>query len=126
MVFSIANLVLPKLRLPKATIEYYADRINYYNGPYLKQLNQDTLQLYLLCYGGKYREQSEPEMLLWDQCGCLIASIIVYYNAYTLNHLYVNAKSLAEKDLLIALSPGAWVHINMIGYYRFAGINSTR
>ncbi len=79
-----------------------------------------------LLNGGKFRGQSEAEMLLWDQCSRLVASIIVYYNAYILNHLYVNAKSQAEKDLLIALSPGAWAHINMIGYYRFAGIDSAR
>jgi len=49
-VFMIAKSVLPKLQLPVASIEYYAQLINYYNGVRLKQLNEDTIQLYLLCY----------------------------------------------------------------------------
>lgn len=49
-VFIIANNVLPKLQLPDATINYYADLINYYNGTRLKQLNSDSAALYLLCY----------------------------------------------------------------------------
>ncbi|WP_423064040.1 DUF4158 domain-containing protein [Candidiatus Paracoxiella cheracis] len=49
-VFFIAKVVLPKLNLPAATIDYYASLINYYNGARLKQLNSDTIHLYLLCY----------------------------------------------------------------------------
>lgn len=40
--------------------------------------------------------------------------------------MYVNSKTDAEKNLLIALSPGAWVHINMVGHYRFCGLGSDR
>ena len=36
----------------------------------------------------------------------------------------MNAKTQAEKDAIIAFSPGAWVHINMVGYYRFCGLDS--
>jgi TnpA family transposase len=79
-----------------------------------------------LLNGGKFRGQSEAEMILWDQCTRLVASIILYYNAYILNHLYLNAKSQAEKDVILALSPGAWIHINMLGYYRFCGLDSSR
>lgn len=79
-----------------------------------------------LLNGGKFRGQSEAEMMLWDQCSRLVAEIILYYNAYILNHMYVNSKTQAEKDLIIALSPGAWVHINMIGYYRFCGLDNSR
>lgn len=39
-----------------------------------------------------------------------------------LNHWYVNAKTQEERDVLAALSPGAWVHINLVGYYRFRGL----
>ena len=49
-VFLIAKKVLPKLQLPVATINYYSELINYYNGARLKRLNSDTIQLYLLCY----------------------------------------------------------------------------
>lgn len=48
--FIIAKTVIPKLRLPTATIEYYAQLINYYNGVRLRQLHEDAVQLYLLCY----------------------------------------------------------------------------
>ena len=79
-----------------------------------------------LLNGGKFRGQSEAEMMLWDQCSRLVAAIILYYNAYILNHLYINAKSQAEKDLILALSPGAWIHINLLGYYRFCGLESSQ
>ena len=50
-IFTIAEAVLPKLQLPAATADYYAQLINYYNGVRLQQLDTDTVQLYLLCYG---------------------------------------------------------------------------
>ncbi|MCX7124273.1 MAG: DUF4158 domain-containing protein, partial [Gammaproteobacteria bacterium] len=50
MVFLIAKSVLLKLQLPDATIDYFAQLINYYNGTRLKQLNPDIVSLYLLCY----------------------------------------------------------------------------
>ena len=43
-------MVLPKLQLPIVTIDYYATLINYYYAARLKQINQHTAQLYLLCY----------------------------------------------------------------------------
>lgn len=49
-VFTLAVAVIPKLRLPTTTTQYYASLINYYNGPRLKQINPDSIQLYLLCY----------------------------------------------------------------------------
>lgn len=30
------------------------------------------------------------------------------------------------KRYLVDLSPGAWVHINMLGYYQFCGDNQDR
>ena len=77
-----------------------------------------------LLNGGKFRGQSEAEMMIWDQCTRLVAAVILYYNTYILNYLYLNAKTQAEKDWLIALSPGAWIHVNMLGYYQFCGLNS--
>ena len=57
-----------------------------------------------LLNGGKFRGQSETEMMLWDQCSRLVAAIVLYYNAYVLNYLYINAKSQAEKEAW--LKPG--------------------
>ncbi len=65
-------------------------------------------------------------MMIWDQCSRLVAAVILYYNAYILNYLYLKAKTQEEKDLIIALSPGAWVHINMLGYYQFCGLESSK
>jgi TnpA family transposase len=49
-IFEIAKVVLPKLGLPAATISYYASLVYYYDGSGLKQLNDHTVGLYLLCY----------------------------------------------------------------------------
>ena len=49
-IFDIAKFILPQLGLPTATIAYYANLIHYYDGPGLKQLNKNTIGLYLLCY----------------------------------------------------------------------------
>ena len=70
--------------------------------------------------GGKFRGQSEVEMMIWDQCSRLIAAIILYYNTYILNHLYLNASTEEEKCFLLSLSPGAWVHIKLLGHYIFS------
>lgn len=49
-IYKIAQEVVPMLSLPNTTVEYYANLINYYNGPKLKQLKPDQVGLYLLCY----------------------------------------------------------------------------
>ena len=72
-----------------------------------------------LLNGGKFRGQSESEMIIWEQCSRLVAAIILYYNAYILNHLYLAAKTDEERNFLLHLSPGAWVHIKLLGYYSF-------
>ena len=79
-----------------------------------------------LLNGGKFRGQSEAEMVLWDQCSRLVAAIILYYNAYILNHLFVNARSEMEKEVILGFSPAAWIHINMLGYYKFCGPENNR
>ena len=79
-----------------------------------------------LLNGGKFRGQSETEMMIWHQCSRLVAAVILYYNAYILNYLYVNAKTQEEKELILALSPGAWEHINLLGYYQFCGLKSAQ
>jgi TnpA family transposase len=79
-----------------------------------------------LLNGGKFRGQSETEMMIWNQCSRLVAAVILYYNAYILNYLYVKAKTQEEKELIIALSPGAWEHINLLGYYQFCGLEGAQ
>ena len=71
---------------------------------------------------GELRGQNEIEMEIWHQCTRLISSVMLYYNAYILNSLYMATKSEAEKKFLIALSPCAWAHINLLGYYQFCDL----
>ncbi len=70
---------------------------------------------------GMLRGQSEIEMEIAHQCTRLIASIILYYNSYILNSLYESTEDKDEKAFLASLSPSAWVHINLLGYYQFCG-----
>ena len=100
----------------RIAIEYALNRGEAFNNLY---------RAIALFNGGKFRGQNETEMILWDQCTRLVAAIILYYNAYNLNYLYLNAKSQEEKTLILALSPGAWIHINLLGYYRFCGLESS-
>ena len=48
-----------------------------------------------------------------------IAAVIHYYNAYILNSLYENSTDEEERKYLAGLSPTAWIHINLLGYYEF-------
>ena len=70
---------------------------------------------------GELRGQSEIEMEIWNQCTRLIASIILYYNTYILNSLYIRINDPVEKAFIASLSPGAWIHVNLLGYYQFCG-----
>ncbi|MFN3233841.1 MAG: Tn3 family transposase [Gammaproteobacteria bacterium] len=75
---------------------------------------------------GELRGKSEIEMEIWHQCTRLISSIILYYNTHILNTLYENSTSQSEKDFLVKVSPGAWSHINLLGYYQFCGKHNDR
>ena len=68
---------------------------------------------------GELRGQSDVEMEVWNQCTRLISSIILYYNTVILNKVYENARNDEERGYLVGLSPGAWVHIPMLGFYQF-------
>jgi len=70
---------------------------------------------------GEFRGKSETEIEVWNQCTRLISAIILYYNTYILNSLYVKSTDEQTEKYLLGLSPGAWVHINMLGYYQFCG-----
>ena len=73
---------------------------------------------------GELRGQNEVEMEIWNQCTRLISSVILYYNTYILNSLYLNAKTDSEREFLCSFSPAAWVHINLLGHYQFCRIAS--
>jgi hypothetical protein len=73
---------------------------------------------------GALRGTSKIEMEVWNHCTRLISSIILYYNSYILNGLYENAEDEKIKEYLLSLSPGAWIHVNLLGYYQFTGERS--
>lgn len=49
-IFNIAKCLLPQLGFETETICYYANLTRYYDGPGLKQLHQNIVGLYLVCY----------------------------------------------------------------------------
>lgn len=70
---------------------------------------------------GQLRGRSEIEMMIWDACTRLLASIIQYYNTLILNNFYEKATDQQARDFLLRASPTAWAHINLLGHYQFAG-----
>lgn len=70
---------------------------------------------------GALKGNNKVEMEMWNQCTRLISSIILYYNTYILNGLYEKATDEKMKGYLLSLSPGAWIHINFLGLYKFFG-----
>jgi len=68
---------------------------------------------------GALRGKSEIEMEIWHQCTRLIAAIIHYHNTYILNTLYQQATSDEEKEFLKKLSPTAWSHVLLLGFFQF-------
>lgn len=94
----------------RRAILYALNRGEQYNGLY---------RAISILNNGELRGRTEIEMNIWHQCTRLIAAIIHYYNAYILNNLYVNSKNEEERRFLASLSPTAWIHINLLGYYQF-------
>ncbi|WP_032114041.1 Tn3 family transposase [Candidatus Paracaedibacter symbiosus] len=94
----------------RRAILYALNRGEQYNGLY---------RAISILNNGELRGKTEIEMEVWHQCTRLIAAVIHYYNAYILNSLYVNSKDEEEKRFLASLSPTAWVHVNLLGYYQF-------
>ncbi len=73
---------------------------------------------------GALRGASKVQMEVWNNCTRLISSIILYYNSYILNGLYEKAQDSEVKEYILSLSPSAWIHVNLLGYYQFIGDRS--
>jgi|GEM_PF-1497420 len=108
--FLLSYLHDPELR---RAISIALNRGEAYNGLY---------RAITLLKKGNLRGQNEIEMEIWHQCTRLISAIILYYNTYILNSLYVAATSEEEKEFLLKLSPCAWAHINLLGFYQFCDL----
>jgi len=68
---------------------------------------------------GELRGKSEIEMETWNQCTRLIAAIVHYYNTFIINSLHEISLNDDEKRFLESLSPTAWVHILLLGFFQF-------
>ena len=69
--------------------------------------------------GGRFRGGSELEMEIWNESTRLVASAIIYYNAYILSELLNQAKSDKLIEIVTQFSPVAWAHLNFLGNYEF-------
>lgn len=76
-------------------------------------------------HGGKFRGTTENELRIWNECCSLIANVVIYYNALILSQIYqTQAKQGNTQGLefIKRLSPIAWRHIILDGYYQFRNI----
>ena len=63
-------------------------------------------------------------MAICNQCGRLIANVVIAYNSILLSRLldrYQTAGNQKALDLLKKISPVAWQHIHFLGHYTFRG-----
>ncbi len=73
--------------------------------------------------GKQFRGSHEAEIELWNECARLIANCIIYYDALILSRLkeyFEERESNESLELLKRISPVAWQHINLSGFYTFA------
>ena len=73
--------------------------------------------------GGKFRGNTERELELWNDCSRLIANCIIFYNAYILSSLLAQKENNQETEavqFLKNMSPVAWQHVNLFGWYDFS------
>jgi TnpA family transposase len=72
--------------------------------------------------GNKFRGSHHAELTLWNECARLIANCVIHYNAQILSELKELNEHKGNKENLEALkriSPVAWFHINLSGFYSF-------
>ena len=74
-------------------------------------------------HGQKFRGKNDREIELWNECGRLLSNCMIYYNATLLNALLTKLQKEKGNEKLIEqlkyISPVAWIHINLYGYYSF-------
>jgi len=78
-------------------------------------------------HGRKFRGSSDRELELWNECARLMANCIIYYNANLLDTLLLKLQKEGHADAIEQIkfiSPVAWQHVNLYGYYTFEGQQS--
>lgn len=79
-------------------------------------------------HGGKFRGSTENELRIWNECCSLIANVVIYYNVLILSQIYQMQEkqgNLQTLEFIKRLSPIAWRHIILDGYYQFRNIAGT-
>jgi TnpA family transposase len=69
--------------------------------------------------GGRLRGITELELELWNECARLIASAVIFYNAYILSLLLERTIDDKLIEVLLRLSPVGWSHLSFLGEYKF-------
>jgi hypothetical protein len=66
--------------------------------------------------------RGDLEVDIANQCGRLIANVVIAYNSMLLSGLlsrYLSAGNEKALDLLRRISPAAWQHLHFLGHYAF-------
>jgi len=77
--------------------------------------------------GGKLRVRTEAEQQLWNECSRLIANAIIHYNTALLSRVYEQKRAAGDQaamQLIAAMSPVAWQHVNLFGSFEFGPVAS--
>lgn len=72
--------------------------------------------------GRQFRDSTEMEVSVWNECARLLTNAIIYYNAMLLEKLIQYCEKNGKVHLveqIKRLSPVAWQHINCYGRYEF-------
>ena len=72
--------------------------------------------------GQKFRGANQKEIEIWNECARLIANSIIFYNAKILSAFLEKLEKNGDAALieqLAHISPAAWFHINLAGFYDF-------
>lgn len=71
---------------------------------------------------GKFRVKTELEQNIWNECARFLTNCIIFYNAYLLSALLIEAEKAdkaEEVEIIKHISPVAWRHVNLIGRFEF-------
>jgi hypothetical protein len=85
--YRLAQKLLPELKISNESIKYYASLVSYYSVFRLKQLNEQTVRIYLLCFV-YHRYQKLHDNLI----NCLI---------YNVRHYHDGAKKAAKERVYV-------------------------
>jgi hypothetical protein len=89
--------------------------------------NHQLVRAVAYANGGKLRVRTDQEQQLWSECSRLLASCLIYNNAYILSEFLERAERRQDyqrADAIKRADPASWKHVNLYGYgaYSFLDI----